>query len=51
MTKPSQPPQANVVEIDAMDVTEWEAGQSTPQASDANLAELVRRSAKSAEAP
>ena len=51
MTKPSQPPAANVVEIDAMDVTEWEAGQSTPQASDANLAELVRRSAKSAEAP
>ena len=35
------------VEIDAMDVAEWESGQSTPQASDANLAELVRKTATS----
>jgi len=49
MTKPA-PPSARsgeqVVEIDAMDVHEWEHGQRTPQASDANLAALVEQSAK-----
>jgi hypothetical protein len=49
MTKPSVPTPADVVEIDAMDVAEWESGQRTPQTSDANLAELVRRSAKTPE--
>ncbi|HEX3764614.1 MAG TPA: hypothetical protein VHW23_38230 [Kofleriaceae bacterium] len=39
------PARGQVVEIDAMDVAEWESGQRTPQASDANLAELVRKSA------
>jgi hypothetical protein len=53
MTKPSRP-RANsspVVEIDAMDVLEWQHGQRTPQASDANLAALVRQSAKHESAP
>jgi hypothetical protein len=47
MTKPAVPPPAHhhVIEIDAMDVAEWESGQSTPQASDANIAELVRKTA------
>ncbi|HMG55879.1 MAG TPA: tetratricopeptide repeat protein [Kofleriaceae bacterium] len=49
MTKRAAPPPGHgesvEVEIDAMDLAEWESGQSTPQASDANLAELVRRSA------
>jgi hypothetical protein len=47
MTKPAVPPPVrdDVVEIDAMDVAEWESGQRTPQASDANLAELVRKTA------
>jgi len=45
MTKPAKPtPVPGVVEIDAMDVHEWNAGQRTPQASDANLAALVRQS-------
>jgi hypothetical protein len=44
MTKPHGPPASDVVvEIDAMDVVEWEQGQRTPQASDANLAALVQR--------
>lgn len=48
MTKPTErPPTADhVVEMDAMDVHEWEHGQNTPQASDANLAALVKQSAK-----
>ena len=53
MTKPT-PPRANsspVVEIDAMDVMEWQHGQRTPQASDANLAALVKQSAKGESAP
>lgn len=53
MTKPAVPPPARSdvieVEIDAMDLAEWENGQSTPQASDANLAELVRRTAATPE--
>lgn len=53
MTKPAtlSPVRNDVVEIDAMDVAEWESGQSTPQASDANLAELVRKTATSPESP
>ena len=39
------PADDGVVEMDAMDVREWEAGQRTPQASDANLAALVKQSA------
>jgi len=39
----------DVVEMDAMDVREWEQGQRTPQASDANLAALVKQSAKAQE--
>ena len=49
MTKLAAPPPAaadEVVEIDAMDEWEWEQGQRTPQASDANLAALVRETAK-----
>jgi len=59
MTKPALPPPAAgdelvevevvEVEIDAMDVREWEQDQRTPQASDANLAALVRESKKSLE--
>jgi hypothetical protein len=46
MTKPAIPAARNeVVEIEAMDVAEWESGQRTPQAPDANLAELVRKTA------
>lgn len=53
MTKPAVPPPARheVVEIEAMDVAEWESGQSTPQAPDANLAELVRKTAIQPEPP
>jgi hypothetical protein len=52
MTKPAAPPAHHeVVEIDAMDVAEWESGQRTPQASDANLAELVRKTAAPPEPP
>jgi Tetratricopeptide repeat len=53
MTKPAIPPPVrnDIVEIDAMDVAEWESGQSTPQTSDANLAELVRKTATSLEPP
>ena len=53
MTKPAipSPVRNDVVEIDAMDVAEWESGQSTPQASDVNLAELVRKTATSPESP
>jgi Tetratricopeptide repeat len=52
MTKSATPPPArsDVVEIEAMDLAEWESGQSTPQTSDANLAELVRRTAATPEA-
>ncbi len=57
MTEPAAPPPAAAdeeveveeVEIDAMDLWEWEQDQRTPQASDANLAALVRESAKSIE--
>jgi len=57
MTKPAVPPPAAddelvevvEVEMDAMDVREWEQDQRTPQASDANLAALVRESKKSVE--
>jgi hypothetical protein len=55
MTNPAPPPparnefaegQAEIrVEIEAMDVAEWESGQRTPQHPDANLAELVRKTA------
>jgi tetratricopeptide repeat protein len=51
MTKPAPPPPARAdvveleLEIEAMDVAEWESGQRTPQAADANLAELVRKTA------
>ncbi|HEU4732039.1 MAG TPA: hypothetical protein VFT22_29285, partial [Kofleriaceae bacterium] len=46
MSKPAPPAAAGeVVEIDAIDVQEWEQHQRTPQASDANLAALVRESA------
>ncbi len=53
MTKPAVPPPARheVVEIEAMDVAEWESGQRTPQAADANLAELVRKTAAQPEPP
>jgi tetratricopeptide repeat protein len=53
MTKPAAPPSArhDVVEIEAMDVAEWESGQRTPQAPDANLAELVRKTASQPEPP
>jgi hypothetical protein len=37
---------ADVVEIDAIDVLEWEHGQRTPQASDANLAALLEESVR-----
>ena len=47
MSKPAKPPHDGVVEMDAMDVHEWEQGQRTPQASDANLAALVKQSANS----
>jgi hypothetical protein len=40
------PARADIVEIDAMDIAEWESGQQTPRASAPNLAELVRRSAE-----
>ncbi|HEX7837362.1 MAG TPA: hypothetical protein VF469_07865, partial [Kofleriaceae bacterium] len=47
MTKPAvQPAHTDIVEIDAMDVAEWESGQRTPLACDTNLAELVRRTAE-----
>ena len=52
MTKPAVPPSAStgeVVEIDAMDGMEWEQGQRTPQASDANLAALVKKTAAAPE--
>jgi len=53
MIKPAPPSRANSqvleLEIDAMDVMEWQHGQRTPQASDANLAALVKQSAKSHE--
>ena len=47
MIKPTKPGPGHegVVEMDAMDVHEWDAGQRTPQASDANLAALVKQSA------
>ncbi|HET9621757.1 MAG TPA: hypothetical protein VFP84_10340, partial [Kofleriaceae bacterium] len=53
MTKPPRPRanSAPVLEIDAMDVMEWQHGQRTPQASDANLAALVRQSARHESAP
>jgi hypothetical protein len=51
MTKPATPPRNQVVEIEAMDVAEWESGQRTPQAPDANLAELVRKTAPALEPP
>jgi len=40
-----------VVEMDAIDGTEWERGQRTPLESDANLAALVKKSAKEVEPP
>lgn len=47
MTKPAPPSAgqgaANVVEIDAIDVAEWERDQYTPRAPAAGLAELVRQ--------
>ncbi|HEY0193681.1 MAG TPA: hypothetical protein VGC42_21340 [Kofleriaceae bacterium] len=48
MTKPTPPRLAmnEIVEIDALDVMEWQHGQRTPQASDANLAALVKQSAR-----
>lgn len=47
MTKPAVlPAHVDIVEIDAMDVAEWESGQRTPLASGPNLAELVRRTAE-----
>lgn len=54
MTKPALPPSTTSVdvveiEIDAMDGMEWEQGQRTPQASDANLAALVKESANAPE--
>ncbi|HEX4418395.1 MAG TPA: tetratricopeptide repeat protein [Kofleriaceae bacterium] len=53
MTKPVPTSRANSqvleLEIDAMDRMEWQHGQRTPQASDANLAALVKQSAKSYE--
>jgi hypothetical protein len=53
MTKPAipSPVRNDVIEMDAMDVAEWESGQRTPQAPDANLAELVRKTATSPESP
>ncbi|MDB4956792.1 MAG: hypothetical protein JWO36_4361 [Myxococcales bacterium] len=47
--KPSQTPATDpsVVEIDAMDVNEWEHGQHTPKANETKLGELVRQSAPS----
>jgi hypothetical protein len=44
MTRPTPPP-GIIVEIDAMDVAEWEHGQRTPQASDANIAALLEKTA------
>lgn len=52
MTKPGGPPATgggDVLEIDAMDLAEWEQDQRTPQASVANLAALVEQSARPAE--
>lgn len=47
MTKQAAlPAHADIVEIDAMDIAEWESGQKTPRASAPNLAELVRRTAE-----
>ena len=49
MTKPGGPPPSEtgeVLEIDAMDLAEWEQDQRTPQASVANLAALVKQSEK-----
>ncbi len=46
MTKPTKPaPESEEIEMDAMDLEEWERGQSTPPASDAKLTELVKQSA------
>lgn len=49
MTKPTRPRAGNseprVVEIDAIDVAEWERDQHTPQAPPAGLAALVRQTA------
>ena len=39
----------NVVEIDAMDVDEWDRDRHTPRAHDANLAALVKQSASTDE--
>ena len=54
MTKPALPPATTSIEvveieIDALDGMEWEQGQRTPQASDANLAALVKKSANQPE--
>ena len=34
----------NVVEMDAIDIDEWDRDRHTPRAHDTNLAELVRQS-------
>ena len=44
MTKPTSTSNEEIVEIDAMDVQEWEKGQLTPLQSDAKLAALVKQS-------
>jgi Tetratricopeptide repeat len=51
VTRPGEPPppvtgEVLELEIDAMDLAEWEQGQRTPQASVANLAALVQQSVK-----
>ena len=43
VTKKSPDEEASVVELDAMDVAEWEQDQHTPVASDEKLADLVKQ--------
>ena len=41
-----EPPTEELVEMEAMDLEEWEKDQHTPQAPDAKLAALVKQSAE-----
>ncbi|MBA3451955.1 MAG: hypothetical protein H0T42_02520, partial [Deltaproteobacteria bacterium] len=47
MSKPAPPsqPKEELVEMEAMDLEEWEQDQHTPVATDEKLAELVKQSA------
>ena len=44
MTKPTDPKDDSVVEIDAMDEKEWESDQRTPEVHNDDLAKLVKHS-------